>query len=105
MARRPYAEYYDDFDAPGAQQRFVAHERPVLADDHAGDLVQQDGARAHVTWRERRVHGRAGVDRRVLTAGVLERIRLAVADHRALLHPSVVPGCQKPPVGRQCGSQ
>ena len=64
----------DHLDAVRTQEVLRAHERPVLAEHDAGDLVEQDRARAHVTRRQRRVHRRAPVHRRGQPAGDLQGI-------------------------------
>ena len=65
-------------------------ERPVLADDHPRDAVEENRAAAHRARRERRVDRALAVDAGRLAAGVLERVHLAVQDRAALLHAAVV---------------
>src|SRR5262245_65342006 len=80
-----------DFDATRPEVVLAAHERPVLADDDAGDAIEQDGAGAHVTRRERRRHRRTAVLRGGQPAGNLQRICLAVVNRASVLDSAVVP--------------
>jgi hypothetical protein len=77
-------------DAAGPQQPLFADEGPVLADDHARNSVEEDGAAAHGAGRERGVERALTVDPRGLTAPVFQRVHLAVPDDAALLDPPVV---------------
>lgn len=62
----------------------------VLADHDLGDAIEQDGAAAHRTGRQRRVDGRGTVHRSRLSAGVFDRIHLAMQDGAGLLHTTIV---------------
>src|SRR6056297_2550755 len=74
-----------DLDAALGQQRFLAHERAVVADDDARNAVEQDRATAHGARRQRRVQRGLAIDARRLPPGVLQRVHLAVQYHAALL--------------------
>lgn len=62
----------DDLDAARAQVGLAAEEVCVLADDDAGDAVEEAGPRAHVAGREGRVHCAALVGPRGQAARVEE---------------------------------
>lgn len=96
-------EIVDHFDlySVGAQQALGACEGAILADDHPGDLIEEDGAAAHDAG------GEGGVDRRTpvvdgrQTPRVLEGIHLGMENGRPLLHPAVVAAADDFPVDLQ----
>ena len=45
--------YHHHLDAAAPQELLFAHVGRVLADNDAGNLVQEDGAGAHAAWAER----------------------------------------------------
>src|SRR5512139_2808306 len=80
------------------QQGFFAGEGAVLADDHLGNAVQQDGAAAHRARRQGGVEHRLAVHAGGLAAGVLQRVHLGVQDRAAALHAAVVPAADDTPL-------
>src|SRR6185503_13589617 len=86
----------------GLEEVLAAEERPVLTDDDAWDVIQQDRAGAHVAWRERRVHRRSAIDRGGLPPGLFESIGLAVSDRTALLDPPIMAGADDSAVDHEC---
>ena len=64
--------------------------RLVLADDHAWNTVEKNGAAAHGTRRQRRVHHRFAIHRRRLTTRLLERVHLSVQHRAPALDPPIV---------------
>src|SRR5439155_5833768 len=79
-----------DANAAIAQQRFLTHERVILADHYVWNAVKEDRAGAHRARRERRVHHAFAIHRCELTTRALERVHLAVQDGAALLHTAIV---------------
>ena len=86
---------------PSSSSRTISTPRPVrkarspgislgLADHHAGDLEEQDGAGAHLARGQRGVQG--GVEVGGAPAGVAQAGDLAVRHRVTALHPLVVPG-------------
>ena len=53
------ALHVDDLDAARLEVRLATQESLILAEHDAGDLVEDAGTGAHVTGRERGVHGGA----------------------------------------------
>src|SRR5918999_892011 len=80
-----------DGHASRAQQLFLARERAILADDHARDPVEENGAGAHRARRERRIDRALPVHDGRLAPRRLERVHLAVQHGAATLHAAVVP--------------
>src|SRR5690349_18682555 len=89
----------DDLDAAAGEEAEVAFERLGLADHHAGDLEEQDGAGAHLARGERGVQG--GVEVGGAPAGVAQAGDLAVRHRVAALHALVVTGRGDVPADRQ----
>src|SRR5207237_745199 len=85
----PVLEHFNR-DAPGAEELLLPHEGPVLADDYAGNSVQENGPRAHGAGSERGHESAHAVDRSRLTTGVLEGIHFTVQDGAKLLNAPIV---------------
>ncbi len=72
------------------QHLLFTEKRLVLSDDNVRNAVQKNGARAHRTWRQCRVHHARAVDGRRLPARAFERIHFTVKHGAPLLHTAVV---------------
>src|SRR5437868_7150679 len=77
-------------DAARAEKLFFANKRPVLADDDAGDSVEQNRAGAHGAGRERGIEDAFAVDGGGLAAGIFQRVHFAVQNRAAFLYPPVM---------------
>lgn len=62
----------------------------VFADDDLRDSVEQDGAAAHGTRRQRRIDGAATVYGRRQAARVFQTVHFRMVDHAGVLHAAVV---------------
>src|SRR3989442_6393343 len=81
-----------------AKQVFLAAKRLIFANHHTRNAVKENRTAAHRTWRERGVHDAVAIDAARLTTGILERVRLAVENDAALLHPPIVATAENLPV-------
>src|SRR5262245_41565647 len=79
-----------DPNATTGEPCLLTHERPVFANDDAGNSVEHDRAAAHGARRERRVQSAGPIDECGVTAGIFERVHLAVQDSAATLNASIV---------------
>ena len=79
-----------DLDSVAAHMVLGAEKGPVLADDDAGDFVEDDGAAAHRAGRERGIHRRALVNGGGEAAGVAQAVHFAMVDGAAGLDAAVV---------------
>src|SRR5262245_21502582 len=86
-------------DHPSRSQKcFLSQERAVFADDYPRNAVEQDGPVAHRAGRERRVEDRRPIHVRALTAGLFERVHLAVQHDAATLNPPIVAAPENMPL-------
>src|SRR5262249_53209185 len=76
---------------PVASEPFLfASQRLVFTDDDRGNSIKHDGAPAHRARRQGRIQGAGPVDECGVTAGIFERIHLAMQDRAATLNASIV---------------
>src|ERR1043166_10077377 len=65
-------------------------EGDIFADNDAGNSVEQNGAAAHRAGREGRINNAPLINRRALSAGILEAIHFTMAYDAAVLHALIV---------------
>src|SRR5262245_51004302 len=79
-----------DGHAARSQERFLAEEGPVLADDDPRDAVEENRAAAHGAGGQRGVDDALTIGPGRLSPRVLKRVHLAVEHGAPALHPAIV---------------